>query len=85
MEEGKSMEVPDSLAEEFGVAIQLGRLWHDYTQASITIRPGDSGVYKASISVPDGPKAEAHSQTALHALSRALTHFGLSNDLTDYP
>lgn len=79
------MEVPDDLQEEFGVAIQLGRLWRLYPQAQLSVEPGGEGSYRASVTVRDGPAADAHSNDGLHALSRVLTHLGLTSDLTTYP
>ena len=79
------MEVPENLAEEFGVAIQLGRLWRQYPGARLQVESVAGGAYKASVTVPSGPTVEAHSAIGLHALSRTLTHLGLVSDLTDYP
>lgn len=78
------MEVPDDLAEEFNVAIQLQRLWREHPDARLIIEPV-GGAYRASITAPDGPSADGHAENAMHALSRALTHLGLTSDLADYP
>ena len=79
------MEVPDELAEEFGVAIQMARLWRQHPTARLSIEPVGDSAYKASVRVPGGPSSDGHSGSALHAASRALVHLGLNTDLTDYP
>lgn len=79
------MEVPEGLAEEFGVAIKLRRLWGQYPEAALSVGPTGDGAYKASAGVPGGPTADGHSERAVHALSRALVHLGLDTDLTEYP
>lgn len=80
-----SMEVPDDLEEEFGVAVQLGRLWRLHPRARVLVEPTGERTYRASITIPGGPVADGHSGEPVHALTRALTHLGLVSDLTEYP
>ena len=49
------MEIPDELADEVGMALQLKRLWSAHPVASVSVEPVDGGGYQASIVVPGGP------------------------------